>query len=37
MTFVLGYIFGVSSVVITLAVLIIIAKAKQSYDYFKHK
>jgi len=36
MSFVIGYVSGVASVVVALVVLVLISKAKQRYDYSKH-
>lgn len=37
MSFIVGYISGIASVILALSVLVIISKIKQGYDYFKHK
>lgn len=37
MSFIIGYITGVATTVVALVFLVLIGKAKQSYDNFKHR
>jgi hypothetical protein len=37
MSFIFGYATGIATVIVALVILVVIGKAKQSYDNSKHK
>jgi hypothetical protein len=37
MSFIFGYVTGIATIIVALVILVVIGKAKQSYDNLKYK